>query len=64
MGNLKDEMPVIVSKSEFEALTNARQKLMALEEAGVQHWSGYANAMALIDVESRSKSDSRTMRLT
>lgn len=70
MGNFKNTLPVIVAKDEFDDLIKARQKLTALEESGVQHWSNYATAMALIDVESdppllrraadRGKDESRT----
>ncbi|MEQ5768112.1 YqaJ viral recombinase family protein [Halomonas sp. H33-56] len=36
---------VTISRKEYEALLAAREKLEALEDAGVAHWSGYDDAM-------------------
>ena len=39
---------VTITRKEYEALLAAREKLDALEAAGVDNWSGYDDAMALL----------------
>lgn len=41
-----DEM-ITIAKSEYEYLRRSELKLSCLEEAGVDNWSGYSEAMKL-----------------
>lgn len=36
---------ITISKKEYEELLSAKQKLIALESAGVDNWQGYGEAM-------------------
>lgn len=42
------EDSVEIFKSEYETLLKAQAKLSALEEAGVDNWSGYGDAMDIL----------------
>ena len=40
-----DETMVTISKKEYEELQRDRDYLFALQEAGVDNWEGYSEAM-------------------
>jgi len=45
-GQVEQPDTVTISRKEYEALLAAREKLDALEAAGVDNWTGYDDAMA------------------
>ena len=42
---------VTIMQSEYDSLCQDSMKLRALEEAGVDNWEGYSEAMAMLEDE-------------